>query len=58
MAKCMKGGGRILSPDLQEQNQETLEDITLRCILELLALSIDEDNQAKLWELDGRVILI
>lgn len=42
-----EGGGRSLAPDLQEQIDETLEEITPRCILELLALPLDEDHRAK-----------
>lgn len=42
-----EGGGRSLAPDLQEQIEETLEEITPRCILELLALPLDEEHRAK-----------
>ncbi|GAV72466.1 DUF4101 domain-containing protein [Cephalotus follicularis] len=40
-------GASSLAPDLQAQIDETLEEITPRCILELLALPVDEENQTK-----------
>ncbi|KAJ4967396.1 hypothetical protein NE237_019245 [Protea cynaroides] len=43
-------GASSLAPDLQAQIDETLEEITPRCVLELLALPLDEDNQTKRQE--------
>ncbi|KAF6169458.1 hypothetical protein GIB67_004739 [Kingdonia uniflora] len=37
-------GASSLAPDLQAQIDETLEEITPRCVLELLALPLDEEN--------------
>eukprot|EP01018_Ginkgo_biloba_P040817 Gb_12268 [translate_table: standard] len=42
-----EGGGGSLAPDLQEQIDETLEEITPRCVLELLALPLDEEHRAR-----------
>ncbi|KAJ7530553.1 hypothetical protein O6H91_14G008000 [Diphasiastrum complanatum] len=38
----LQEGGSSLAPALQEQINETLEEITPRCVLELLALPLDE----------------
>ncbi|KAL6215703.1 hypothetical protein ACLB2K_015131 [Fragaria x ananassa] len=40
-------GASSLAPDLQAQIDETLEEITPRCILELLGLPLDEEYQSK-----------
>lgn len=40
-------GASILAPDLQAQIDETLEEITPRCVLELLALPLDENHRVK-----------
>lgn len=40
-------GASNLAPDLQAQIDETLEEITPRCALELLALPLDEDHHMK-----------
>lgn len=40
-------GASNLAPDLQAQIDETLEEITPRCVLELLALPLDEEHQMK-----------
>ncbi|KAI3959159.1 hypothetical protein MKX01_023835 [Papaver californicum] len=40
-------GASSLAPDLQSQIDETLEEITPRCVLELLALPLDEEHQAR-----------
>ncbi|KAL6207493.1 hypothetical protein ACLB2K_018451 [Fragaria x ananassa] len=40
-------GASNLAPDLQAQIDETLEEITPRCILELLGLPLDEEYQSK-----------
>ncbi|GER26580.1 protein ACCUMULATION AND REPLICATION OFCHLOROPLASTS 6 [Striga asiatica] len=43
-------GASNLSPDLQAQIDETLEEINPRCVLELLALPLGEDYQSKRGE--------
>ncbi|KAL2318824.1 hypothetical protein Fmac_032700 [Flemingia macrophylla] len=40
-------GATSLAPDLQSQIDETLEEITPRCVLELLALPLDDEHQAR-----------
>ncbi|MED6208737.1 Protein ACCUMULATION AND REPLICATION OF CHLOROPLASTS 6 [Stylosanthes scabra] len=40
-------GATNLAPDLQAQIDETLEEITPRCVLELLALPLDEEHRAR-----------
>ncbi|XP_020241613.1 protein ACCUMULATION AND REPLICATION OF CHLOROPLASTS 6, chloroplastic [Asparagus officinalis] len=40
-------GASNLAPDLQAQIDETLEEITPRCVLELLALPLDEEHHVK-----------
>lgn len=40
-------GASSLAPDLQAQIDETLEEITPHCILELLALPLDDENRMK-----------
>ncbi|XP_062019426.1 protein ACCUMULATION AND REPLICATION OF CHLOROPLASTS 6, chloroplastic [Rosa rugosa] len=40
-------GASSLAPDLQAQIDETLEEITPRCILELLGLPLDEEYQSR-----------
>ncbi|XP_073011971.1 protein ACCUMULATION AND REPLICATION OF CHLOROPLASTS 6, chloroplastic [Typha latifolia] len=40
-------GATNLAPDLMTQINETLEEITPRCILELLALPLDEEHRVK-----------
>lgn len=40
-------GASNLAPDLLVQIDETLEEITPRCVLELLALPLDGENQIK-----------
>ncbi|KAL3640946.1 Protein ACCUMULATION AND REPLICATION OF CHLOROPLASTS 6, chloroplastic [Castilleja foliolosa] len=40
-------GASNLAPDLQAQIDETLEEITPRCVLELLDLPLEEDYQSK-----------
>ncbi|KAI3994908.1 hypothetical protein MKX01_041122, partial [Papaver californicum] len=40
-------GASSLAPDLQSQIDETLEEITPRCVLELLALPLDEEHQKR-----------
>ncbi|CAL5205854.1 unnamed protein product [Lathyrus oleraceus] len=40
-------GASSLAPDLQTQIDETLEEITPRCVLELLALPLDDDHRAR-----------
>ncbi|EPS66110.1 hypothetical protein M569_08664 [Genlisea aurea] len=41
---------RSLAPDLQAQIDETLEEITPRCVLELLALPLGEEHKSKRGE--------
>lgn len=43
-------GASNLAPDLLSQIDETLEEITPRCVLELLALPLDEKHQNKRQE--------
>lgn len=43
-------GARSLAPDLQAQIDETLEEITPRCVLELLALPLADKCQTKRGE--------
>ncbi|KAJ4962635.1 hypothetical protein NE237_022574 [Protea cynaroides] len=43
-------GTSTLAPDLQAQIDETLEEITPRCVLNLLALPLDEEHQTKRQE--------
>lgn len=43
-------GASNLAPDLLSQIDETLEEITPRCVLELLALPLDEKHQSKRQE--------
>ncbi|XP_077246462.1 chaperone DnaJ-domain superfamily protein [Tasmannia lanceolata] len=40
-------GASNLAPDLQKQIDETLEEITPRCVLELLALPLDEEHRIR-----------
>lgn len=40
-------GASSLAPDLQAQIDETLEEINPRCVLELLALSLDDEYRTK-----------
>ncbi|KAL2976128.1 hypothetical protein AAZX31_14G201200 [Glycine max] len=40
-------GATSLAPDLQAQIDETLEEITPRCVLELLALPLDDEHRAR-----------
>ncbi|XP_058725345.1 protein ACCUMULATION AND REPLICATION OF CHLOROPLASTS 6, chloroplastic [Vicia villosa] len=40
-------GASNLAPDLQTQIDETLEEITPRCVLELLALPLDDEHRAR-----------
>ncbi|KAL5706584.1 Protein ACCUMULATION AND REPLICATION OF CHLOROPLASTS 6 [Ranunculus cassubicifolius] len=40
-------GASSLAPDLQAQIDETLEEITPRCVLELLALPLDDKHQKR-----------
>lgn len=40
-------GASNLAPDLQKQIDETLEEITPRCVLELLALPLDKEHQRR-----------
>ncbi|XVE94611.1 hypothetical protein REPUB_Repub02eG0023500 [Reevesia pubescens] len=40
-------GASSLAPDLQSQIDETLEEITPRCVLELLALPLDDEYRTK-----------
>ncbi|KAK4782604.1 hypothetical protein SAY86_016706 [Trapa natans] len=40
-------GASSLAPDLQAQIDETLEEITPRCVLELLALPLDDEYRRK-----------
>ena len=40
-------GASSLAPDLQAQIDETLEEITPRCVLELLALPLGDEYQTK-----------
>ncbi|XP_057722800.1 protein ACCUMULATION AND REPLICATION OF CHLOROPLASTS 6, chloroplastic [Arachis stenosperma] len=40
-------GASSLAPDLQAQIDETLEEITPRCVLELLSLPLDEEHRAR-----------
>lgn len=40
-------GGSSLAPNLQEQIDETLQQINPRCILELLALPLDKEHSGK-----------
>ncbi|KAI4979217.1 hypothetical protein ZWY2020_015970 [Hordeum vulgare] len=49
--KLLQEDGAInLAPDLLSQIDETLEEITPRCVLELLALPLDEKHQSKRQE--------
>ncbi|KAK9164390.1 hypothetical protein Syun_005292 [Stephania yunnanensis] len=43
-------GASSLAPDLQAQIDETLEEITPRCVLELLALPLDQEHQKRRGE--------
>lgn len=43
-------GASNLAPDLQAQIDETLEEITPRCVLELLDLSLDDEFRSKRTE--------
>ncbi|GLJ43808.1 hypothetical protein SUGI_0912070 [Cryptomeria japonica] len=45
--QILQEGGRSLASDLQEQIDETLEEITPRCVLELLSLPLDDQHQAQ-----------
>jgi hypothetical protein len=38
-------GGRSLAPELQEQIEETLEELSPRCVLELLASPLDKEHE-------------
>ncbi|PON51983.1 DnaJ domain containing protein [Parasponia andersonii] len=40
-------GASSLAPDLQAQIDETLEEITPRCVLELLALPLNDENKSR-----------
>lgn len=40
-------GASNLAVDLQKQIDDTLEEITPRCVLELLALPLDEENHLR-----------
>ncbi|XP_060963799.1 protein ACCUMULATION AND REPLICATION OF CHLOROPLASTS 6, chloroplastic-like [Cannabis sativa] len=40
-------GAGSLAPDLQSQIDETLEEITPRCVLELLALPLNDENRSR-----------
>ncbi|KAK7280711.1 hypothetical protein RJT34_25778 [Clitoria ternatea] len=40
-------GASSLAPDLQAQIDETLEEITPRCVLELLALPLDDEHRTR-----------
>ncbi|KAL8153913.1 hypothetical protein V2J09_011673 [Rumex salicifolius] len=40
-------GSSSLAPDLQAQIDETLEEITPRCVLELLALPLNDENRKR-----------
>uniref|UniRef100_A0A803Q410 ARC6 IMS domain-containing protein n=1 Tax=Cannabis sativa TaxID=3483 RepID=A0A803Q410_CANSA len=40
-------GASSLAPDLQAQIDETLEEITPRCVLELLALPLNDENRSR-----------
>lgn len=40
-------GATNLAPDLQAQIDETLEEITPRCVLELLALPLGDDYRSQ-----------
>lgn len=40
-------GASSLAPDLQSQIDETLEEITPHCVLELLSLTLAEEYQTK-----------
>ncbi|KAK7321789.1 hypothetical protein VNO77_32732 [Canavalia gladiata] len=40
-------GASSLAPDLQAQIDETLEEITPRCVLELLALPLDDEHRVR-----------
>ncbi|KAI4320959.1 hypothetical protein MLD38_034390 [Melastoma candidum] len=40
-------GASVLAPDLRAQIDETLEEITPRCVLELLAMPLSEEYQAR-----------
>lgn len=40
-------GASSLAPDLQSQIDETLEEITPRCVLELLALPLGDEYRTK-----------
>ncbi|WJX15713.1 Protein ACCUMULATION AND REPLICATION OF CHLOROPLASTS 6 [Trifolium repens] len=40
-------GASSLAPDLQTQIDETLEEITPHCVLELLALPLDDEHRAR-----------
>lgn len=40
-------GASMLAPDLQKQIDETLEEITPRCVLELLALPLNEEYRRR-----------
>lgn len=40
-------GASNLAPDLQAQIDETLEEISPKCVIELLALPLDDEYQSK-----------
>ncbi|KAG6552295.1 hypothetical protein Mapa_006148 [Marchantia paleacea] len=40
-------GGSSLAPELQEQIEETLEELTPRCVLELLAFPLDKEHTSQ-----------
>ncbi|CAM6090247.1 unnamed protein product [Calypogeia fissa] len=40
-------GGRSLAAELQEQIEETLEELTPRCVLELLASPLDKEHETQ-----------
>ncbi|KAM6577512.1 hypothetical protein CsatB_029349 [Cannabis sativa] len=40
-------GASSLAPDLQSQIDETLEEITPHCVLELLALPLNDENRSR-----------
>ncbi|XP_024530626.1 protein ACCUMULATION AND REPLICATION OF CHLOROPLASTS 6, chloroplastic isoform X1 [Selaginella moellendorffii] len=45
--RLLQAGGNMLAPSLQEEVYETLEEITPRCVLELLALPLDEEHKSQ-----------
>ncbi|KAH1204239.1 hypothetical protein AAZX31_17G241800 [Glycine max] len=46
----LEEGATSLAPDLQAQIDETLEEITPHCVLELLALPLDDEHRARRGE--------